>query len=274
MGRRGLRRGSMRATLKGELPAPPPQRLVRHFKRSAVAAGTLHPLPPVIISHMGCLRIGHRGAAGHAAGNTLLSMETALRLGVDVVEIDVQQTCDGGLVVLHDLELHPSTSGRGPVSGKSLDDIRRLRTVPGGEPIPTLDEVIACVNGRAGLMIEFKVAGIVAQTIELVRQAGFPGAVYYASFLHEELLAVRALDAKAQTIALLEGTPVNMTAFALDAEATHAGLSIHSLSRRFVDKLHDAGLQVFTYTVNEPEQIEFARWCGVEGLISNYPERL
>lgn len=223
---------------------------------------------------MGYLRIGHRGAAGHADGNTLAAIETALHLGVDLVEIDVQKTTDGRLVVLHDSNLHPSTSGHGPVSGKSLDEIRRLRTVPGGEPIPTLDEVIACVNGRAGLMIELKVEGIVAQTIALVRQAGFSGAVYYASFLHEELLAARALDAKAPTIALLEGTPVNMTAFVLDAKATHAGLSIHSLSRRFVDKLHDAGIQVFVWTVDEPEQIEFARSCGVDGLISNYPERL
>jgi glycerophosphoryl diester phosphodiesterase len=223
---------------------------------------------------MAFLRIGHRGAAGHAPGNTLLSIETALRIGVDVVEIDVQQTSDGQIIVLHDFSLQPSTTGHGTVAARSLDEIRSLRTVPGDQPVPTLDDVLACVNNRAGLMIEFKVSEIAEQTLHAVRNAGFSGAVYYASFLHEELLAVRALDANAATIALLEGTPVNMTAFALDAKATHAGLSIHSLSGRFVDKLHGAGIQVFTWTVDEPEQIAFAKSCGVDGLISNFPDRL
>lgn len=223
---------------------------------------------------MSCLRIGHRGAAGHAPGNTLLSIEAALRLGVDVVEIDLQQTSDGHLIVLHDRALHPSTTGRGPVATRSLDEIRTLRTVPGELPIPTLEEVLACVNDRAGLMIEFKAPGIAAQVLDIVRHADFSGAVYYASFLHEELLSVRELDAKAATIALLEGTPVNMAAFALDAKATHAGLSIHSLSRRFVEALHEAGVRVFTWTVDEPEQIAFAKSCGVDGLISNFPDRL
>ena len=223
---------------------------------------------------MPCLRIGHRGAAGHAPGNTLLSIEAALRIGVDLVEIDVQETSDHHLIVLHDRVLQPSTTGRGPVESCSLDEIRKLRTIPGGQPIPTLDEVLTCTNNRTGLMVEFKVPGIAAQTLQTVRSTGFRGAVLYASFLHEELLSVRALDANAPTIALLEGTPVNMTAFALDAKATHAGLSIHSLSTRFVDSLHRAGIQVFTWTVDDPEQIAFAKSCGVDGLISNFPDRL
>ena len=230
-----------------------------------------------MVSHnvrMPCLRIGHRGAAGHAPGNTLLSIEKALRLGVDVIEIDVQQTADGHLIVLHDRTLDASTTGRGPVVARSLSEIRRIRTVPGGLAIPTLEEVLACVNKRAGLMIELKVLGIAKQALDAVRNADFDGAVYYASFLHEELLSVRELDANAATIALFEGTPVNMAAFALDAKATHAGLSIHSLSHRFVEALHEAGVRVFTWTVDEPGQIAFAKSCGVDGLISNFPDRL
>jgi glycerophosphoryl diester phosphodiesterase len=223
---------------------------------------------------MSCLRIGHRGAAGHAPGNTLLSIEAALQLGVDLVEIDVQRTSDGHIIVLHDRNLHPSTTGISPVAQNSFHEIQSLRTVPGNQPIPTLSQVLACVNGRAGLMIEFKVSAIAAEVLKIVASARFDNKIYYASFLHEELLAVRALDANAPTIALLEGTPVNMTAFAVDAKTTHAGLSIHSLSRQFVDKLHQAGIQVFTYTVDDPDQIEFARACGVDGIISNYPDRL
>lgn len=223
---------------------------------------------------MTCLRIGHRGAAGHAPGNTLLSIETALRIGVDLVEVDVQRTADGHLIVLHDTRCNPSTTGTGLVAEKSLAEIRGLRTIPGDHPLPTLDQVIAAVSGGAGLMIEFKSPGIAAQVLDVVRAAQFPGAVYFASFLHEELLTVRALDTRAPTIALLEGTPVNRTAFALDARATHAGLSVHSLTPSFVASLHAAGIQVFAWTVDEPEMIAFARECGVDGLISNYPDRL
>ncbi|HEX8712507.1 MAG TPA: glycerophosphodiester phosphodiesterase family protein, partial [Terracidiphilus sp.] len=80
---------------------------------------------------MACLRIGHRGAAGHAPGNTLLSIETALRIGVDLIEIDVQQTSDGHITVLHDTRCNPSTTGTGLVAEKSLEEIRSMRTVPG-----------------------------------------------------------------------------------------------------------------------------------------------
>jgi glycerophosphoryl diester phosphodiesterase len=198
----------------------------------------------------------------------------ALRMNVDAIEVDVQQTSDGHLIVLHDRHLHPSTTGRGNVADFPLDEIRDLRTTPGDQPIPTLHEVLACVNGKAGLMLELKAPGIANEVAAAVRQSGFAGPVYYASFFHEEMLAIRDADAGAATIVLFQGTPVNLTSFATDARASHAGLSIESLSPHFVAKLHEAGVQVFTYTVDEPEEIEFARACGVNGLISDFPDRL
>lgn len=195
-------------------------------------------------------------------------------MNVDAIEVDVQRTSDGHLIVLHDRHLHPSTTGRGNVANFRLDEIRNLRTMPGDQPIPTLHEVLACVSGRAGLMLELKAPGIASEAAAAVRQSGFAGPVYYASFFHEEMLVIRDADGDAATIVLFQGTPVNLTSFATDARATHAGLSIESLSPRFVERLHEAGIQVFTYTVDEPEQIEFARACGVDGLISDYPDRL
>lgn len=195
-------------------------------------------------------------------------------MNVDAIEVDVQQTYDGHLIVLHDRHLHPSTTGRGNVADFPLDEIRKLRTLPGNRPIPTLHEVLACVNGKAGLMLELKAPGTANEVAAAVLRSGFRGPVYYASFFHEEMLVIRDADAGAATIVLFQGTPVNLTSFATDAKASHAGLSIESLSPRFVEKLHEAGIQVFTYTVDEPEQIEFARACGVDGLISDYPDRL
>lgn len=179
-------------------------------------------------------------------------------MGVDAVEIDVQRTVDEHLVVLHDR----------PYAGElTVDDIRN-------QPVPSLAEVLETVNGRAALMIELKQPGIAGDVLYAVRQSGFRGMLFYASFLHSELLKVRELEPQAATIALLEGVPVSRTAFATDAKATHAGLAIDSLYEPFVRELHEAGFRVFTYTADKPEQIAYAKACHVDGIISNYPDRL
>ena len=223
---------------------------------------------------MGVLRIGHRGAAGHAPGNTLLSIETAIRIGVDLIELDIQRTRDEHLIVLHDRFLQPSTTGSGLAADHTLAEVREIRTVPDNQPIPTLTEVLEAVSGHAGLMLEIKQPRIAESVAEAVRRSGFRGPVYYASFLHDEIRRLRAADPATRAIALLEGVPMQRAAFALEARATHAGIGIECLSTDFVQALHEAGLQVFVYTVDLPEQIAFARACGVDGIISNYPDRL
>lgn len=123
-------------------------------------------------------------------------------------------------------------------------------------------------------MLEIKAPGIAGAVAGVVRDCAFGGPVYYASFLHEEICSIRAIYPSAQTIALLEGVPIQPAAFALDAQATHAGVAIECLSASFVKQLHNAGMKVFVYTVDDPMQIDFARRCGVDGIISNYPDRL
>jgi glycerophosphoryl diester phosphodiesterase len=220
------------------------------------------------------LRIGHRGAAGHAPENTLLSIETAISLGVDAVEIDVQQTADGHLVVIHDWDVSRTTDGTGRVRDLTLDVIRSFRTRKQAQVVPTLSEVLECVAGRTDLMIEIKVADIAEAIVAEVAMAAFPGVVYFASFLHSELLRVRDLRPDARTVALLDAVPVYRTAFATDARATHAGIAINSLSPEFVRALHAGGMGVFTYTADSTEQVAYAHSCCVDGIISNFPARL
>jgi glycerophosphoryl diester phosphodiesterase len=211
------------------------------------------------------LRIGHRGAAGHAPENTLLSIETALAIGVDVVEIDVHRSLDGHLIVMHDDRVDRTTNGSGYIRELTLAELRALQ--PG---VPTLAEVLAAVKDKAALMIEMKVRGIADHVVELARGAS----VYYASFLHSELLRIRQLQPNAKTIALIDAVPVSPTAFALDARATHAGIAFESLESKFLGALKDAGIEVFTWTVDDLRDIAHARSLGVDGLISNFPDRL
>lgn len=219
------------------------------------------------------LRIGHRGAAGHAPENTLLSIETALAIGVDVVEIDVHRSLDGHLIVMHDARVDRTTNGTGYVRDLTLPQLRALRTAS-GQSVPTLAEVLETVNGRAELMIELKTRNIARDVLQLAAQTAPALPIYIASFLHSELLTVRELSPLTRTIALLDAAPVSPAAFALQARATHAGVAFDSLDPLFADRLHAAGLAIFTYTVDDPRDIARAATLGLDGLISNFPDRL
>lgn len=219
------------------------------------------------------LRIGHRGARGHAPENTLAAIEKAIGFRADMVEFDVQRTRDGQLVLLHDAMLDRTTDGHGAIAELSWDEVRRVR-VGGIEPLPLLTDALRLTSGRAGVMIELKTEGIGREAVRLVRESRFQGAVVYASFLHDLLLEVRDADSDAQTLALIEAIPVDRTAFASDARATHVGVSFETLTESFVAALHARSLRVFVYTVNEPADIRAARAMGVDGIISDYPDRL
>jgi glycerophosphoryl diester phosphodiesterase len=219
------------------------------------------------------LRIGHRGAAGHAPENTLAAIEKGIALGSDFVEVDVQLTADRQLVVIHDKRVDRTTNGHGRVSDLSLKELRALDAGQGTR-VPRLAEVLDAVNGRCGLMLEIITPGIAADVVAAVRHANLRTPIVYACFLHSELLAVRAAAPEAQTLTLLEGVPVAGAQFALDARATHVGLGFDSATEPFVRELQSHRLAVIVYTLNDPRDIEGARGWGVDGIISDYPDRL
>ncbi len=194
-------------------------------------------------------------------------------MGADVVEIDVHASRDGELVVMHDARVDRTTDGTGYLREMTIGQIRQLR-IAGNHTVPTLEEVLLAVKGRAELMIELKVRNLGPGVVGLVRSVAPELPVYYASFLHPELIGVRELEPAARTIALLEGVPVSGPAFAVEAQATHAGIGFDSLEKGLVGALQKAGIGVFTYTVDDPRDIAYATSLGVDGLISNYPDRL
>jgi glycerophosphoryl diester phosphodiesterase len=210
------------------------------------------------------LRIGHRGAAGHARENTRRSFLRALDLEVDLIETDLRETAGGAIVLCHDAWLHGHE-----VRTSTLADLRAI-----DEEMATLEELLEIANGRCGLMLELKVTGLAERTIATVAAAGFTGPLVYASFHHHELLAIRRLQPDARTLALIHAAPVDRARFATDAQATHAGINIEFANAAFVTALQERGLQVFVYTVNEPADIATMKGLGVEGIISDYPDRV
>lgn len=219
------------------------------------------------------LRVGHRGAAGHAPENTIASIHKAISLGADFVELDVHRTRDGRLVVLHDEVVDRTTNGTGPVCEMTWDNLQLL-DAGNGECVPCVEAALAAASGHAGLILESKTPGVGPDLYRAVQVSSFSGSVIYASFLHAEILAIRRIDRRATTMALIECVPLSGAAFALDVEATLVGLSFHSTTAESISVLHDAGLDVLVYTVNEPQMIADAIALGADGIISDYPERV
>lgn len=219
------------------------------------------------------LRIGHRGAAGYAPENTLVSIQKAVELGCDLVEVDVRRTKDGHLVLLHDERVDRTTNGKGAVAEMTLERLRKLDT-GGGQRIPTLQETLQVASGRVGLILELKASRIGAQVCALVQQAGFTGPVIYASFLHEELLSLREPAPTAATMALFKKHLQDPVASVKNARATHVGLRYDTATKPLVNALHRAGQQVFVYTVNKPKDIQRVGALGLDGIISDFPDRI
>ncbi len=120
------------------------------------------------------LRIGHRGAAGHAPENTIAAVRKGISLGVDFVEVDVQRCRDGHLVVIHDATVDRTTDGKGEVCDLTWDELQLL-DAGGGERIPSVEEVLAAANGLAGVMLEVKAAGIGPDLYRAVKASDFRG---------------------------------------------------------------------------------------------------
>lgn len=219
------------------------------------------------------IRVGHRGAAGHAPENTVAAIHAGIACGADLAEIDLRRTADGALVALHDATVNRTTDGRGRISRLSLQEVKQL-DAGNGTGIPTLKEVLEAAAGRTGLMLELKVRGIAQQTVETVHRTGYTGSLLYASFLHEELVSVRAAERDASVMVLFDRLPLPSVTRAMKYAPSHVGLRHSNATLRLVQAFHRANLLVFVYTPNRPADIRHALSLGVDGIISNFPDRI
>lgn len=222
------------------------------------------------------LCIGHRGARGHEPENTLLSLEKAISLGASWVEVDVR-CVDDRLVVIHDARLERTTNGTGAVDLQSFDHLRSLDAGK-GQKIPTLEEVFAAAQGRAGLLLDLKDSETVEPALHLVREQVARGwkheHIIVSSFNHRDLVTVKRLAPKVLIGALLVGLPVDNALFAerLDCYSVH--MCIEYIDKSFVEDAHRRGLKVFVFTVNEPEDIRRMEMLRVDGVFTDYPDRV
>lgn len=222
------------------------------------------------------LCIGHRGAMGYAPENTLASIDKALALGAPWVEIDVYHV-DGHLMVIHDDRLERTTNGQGYVTAQTYAYLRSL-DAGAGQRIPTLEEVFDRVDRRAGINIELKGPGTAAPVVEFIAgrlaQGWSREQILISSFNHPELQRAKTLDPSLRIGALIVGLPLRKAAFGSELHAYSVHPSLEFIDQDFVDDAHARGLKVFVFTVDEAEDIARMEILGIDGVFTNYPDRV
>ena len=238
------------------------------------------------IRHVSWLKIAHRGAAGTRPELTRPAFQRALEIGVDMIELDVQLTRDGRLIVLHDRELGRTVQGRGAVREHTLAELCELDAGAWfaleyvGAHVPSLDEVLDLTAGRAALNVEIKSPApdwdaTAHVLLDLLTAKGRIDSTVVSSFETGALRAVRERSTSARIGVLWQSAdfdPLWLLAEGLAARSVHllGGL----VDAAVLETAHGRRLDVIAWTVNDPEAIARLAALGVDGIISDYPERL
>jgi glycerophosphoryl diester phosphodiesterase len=223
----------------------------------------------------------HRGASGWAPENTLASFKKAIEMKSDYSELDVHLSKDGQVVLMHDDSLRRTTGTRAAVWDLTLAELKKLDAgswlAPEfkGEPIPTLTEVIRTVKGKMKLNIEIKISRsepeIAQKVVDIIRAEKFTRDVMITSFDKTTVeqvmrlapeLPVGFIFNEKNTIDVFSGAwPILSSKYTLvDAE--------------FVKKARLAGKKIHAWTVNDEATMEKLVGLNIDGIITNYPDRL
>ena len=217
-------------------------------------------------------KIGHRGVKGYAAENTLASFQKAIDLGVDGIELDVHLSLDSKVMVIHDDTVDRTTAQTGLVKDFSAKELKQLG-------IPTLESVIDLVNKRCFINVELKAYNTgdkVAQLIEryVSEKHGKYEDFIVSSFDWNALQQVHFLNDKIR-IGVLTNTDLDLAiAFAKFIRAYSVHPYYHLLSPENVAKMHSKNFKVYPWTINEPEDIIFAKSLNVDGIITDFPDKI
>lgn len=214
------------------------------------------------------LKIGHRGAKGHAAENTLDSFQKAIDLGVDMIELDIQLSIDKVPMVIHDTTVDRTTSSVGLVTDYSAKELRKLG-------IPTLRDVFELVHNQCEINVEIKVFSATQSVLDLIDKNIFDkNKILISSFDWNALQEVRFHDEDIR-IGVLTETDFDLAlAFAKFIKAYSIHPYYHLITAENIQKIKEKHFKVFPWTINEPTAITFVKSLNVDGIITDFPERL
>jgi glycerophosphoryl diester phosphodiesterase len=283
--RRSTGRGSMGRALDGQkrLAGPAVIRLPRRAWRwigfAAVAAAAIYATVLSLNVPVGdSIEItAHRGSSGLAPENTMAAVEQAIVDGADWVEIDVQETADGIVVVHHDSDFRKIAGSRLRIWEATYEELRSLDIgswfAPefSGERLPTLEDVLLASKDRIRVNIELKHYGrarrLEEAVIEVVEKTGMESQIAIMSLKRESIQRARALRPE-WTVGFLSAAAIgNLTRIDADFLAVNSGLATRSLIRA----AHRRGQEVHVWTINDPAAMSALIGRGVDNLITDFP---
>jgi glycerophosphoryl diester phosphodiesterase len=230
------------------------------------------------------LVIAHRGASGHAPENTLAAFKRALTLGATFIETDLQLTRDSRFVAMHDPTVDRTTNGQGKVHDMTLAEIRRLDagswfgSAFAGEKVPTLDEILEfSKKNDAVFYLELKPGGSWGGEHALIgalRESGEIRRAAVISFDPEILANLRRIEPTMMTGLLYEGQLEQPIEKALEVGARQLAVRGDLVKPKLLQEARKKDLQVICWTVNHPAHIRTLMAAGVDGIMSDYPDRL
>lgn len=248
------------------------------------------PVPSLWLTASRTLNIAHQGASAAAPSNTLAAFRRAAELGADGIELDVHLSADGVPVVIHDFTVDRTTDGTGRVADLTLAALKELDAgswfdpAYAGEQIPTLREVFETVGPHLLINVELKALpvsrdGLERAVVELVEAHHLADRVLLSSFNPFAIRQVRRASPHLPIGLLYAATPLfRLTRVlaglmrSLRPEAMHPQWSV--VDPATVHRVHARGQRLIAWTVDEPHSMQqLARW-GVDGIITNRPDRL
>lgn len=231
------------------------------------------------------VKIAHRGCSGSCPENTRVAFEKAIEARADMVEMDCQLSKDGHVVVIHDERLARTTGVRGLVKGKTLKELKKLdvgvwfKRSFRGERILTLEEAVEIVAGKVDLNLDIKPVsrgplGIELKILFILSYFNYLERTILSSFDYRSLGRFRELAPEAR-IGVLYGKGVKddplQAAWRLRADSLH--LQKDCAAPDLLERARQIGLKTFVWTVNEVREMEKLLSLGVDGIISDFPER-
>ncbi len=230
----------------------------------------------------------HRGFSGKAPENTLAAFRAAIEVGCDMIELDVHLIRDGEVVVIHDDTLERTTDGRGAVAGKTLAELRGLDAgawfAPrfSGERIPTLVEVLALARDRILVNIELKkgknfpytMEELADQALSVVEIAGMADRVLFSSFDSAAVERIRERNPRLPVALIVERPWMNPGEAGGGKIYPILNCRTRVLNGENIRRAHAGGVRVHVWTVNRPAAMARFIALGVDGIMTNHPDRL
>ncbi len=215
--------------------------------------------------------VGHRGAAGYAPENTLLSFQRAIDIGCDRTELDVRLSKNGELVVIHDANVSRVTDGKGMVAGMTLEKLKELHCSD-NQKLPTLQEVVDLCKGKISLQIELKVAETPRAVLQVLVENGIGDDVVITSFDTGLLTEMKSLNPALQVGLLFDRVPNGLWGLVEKIPLDFIGAKYTCVTTELVDRAHALGVKVYAYHVDRKDVGDRLIALGVNEIGTDFPK--